>query len=120
VHGFRTGVEFGRSWEIESGIFKVLLDYLEARHETVWFCTSIWPDVYPGWRSRVPIVGRASLDPVRQIDFDEHISPETTSLAGIYGPGGLCLHGSHEGTEGGDLGGRLRELIRLIVSREMD
>ncbi len=84
------------------------------------YLASFPADVYPESRSRVPIVDRASLDPVRQIDFDEHISPETTSLAGIYGPGGLRLHGSHEGTEGGDLGGRLRELIRLIVSREMD
>jgi 4-carboxymuconolactone decarboxylase len=84
------------------------------------YLASFPADVYPESRARVPIVDRATLDPVRQIDFDEHISPETTSLAGIYGPGGVRLHGSHEGTEGEELGGRLRELIRLVVSREMD
>ena len=84
------------------------------------YLASFPADVYPESRSRVPIVDRASLDPVRQIDFDEHVSPNTTSLAGIYGPGGLRLHGSLEGTEGADLSGRLKELIRLAVSREMD
>ncbi len=84
------------------------------------YLASFPPDVYPESRSRVPIVDRATLDPVRQIDFDEHVSPDTTSLAGIYGPGGLRLHGSHDDRIGEDLGGRLKELIRLIVSREMD
>jgi len=84
------------------------------------YLASFPADVHPESRGRLPIVDRASLDPARQADYDEHISPETTSLAGIYGPGGLRLHGSPEGTEGGELGGRLRELIRLVVSREMD
>jgi hypothetical protein len=94
--------------------------------EDVWnmteaeYLTSFPADVYPESRGRRPIVDRASLDPVRQIDFDEHISPNTTFLAGIYGLGGVRLHGSPEGTEGEELGGRLRELIRLVVSREMD
>ena len=94
--------------------------------EGVWnmseaeYVASFPADVYPESRSRVPIVDRATLDPVRQIDFDEHISPNTTSLAGIYGPGGLRLHGSADDRIGEDLGGRLKELIRLIVSREMD
>jgi len=77
-------------------------------------------DVHRESLSRVPIVDRASLDPARQAEFDEHISPETTSLAGIYGPGGLRLHGSPDDAVGGELGGRLRELIRLVVSREMN
>jgi len=84
------------------------------------YVASFPDDVYPESRSRVPIVDRATLDPVRQADFDEHISPNTTSLAGIYGPGGLRLHGSADDRIGEDLSGRLKELIRLIVSREMD
>lgn len=84
------------------------------------YIASFPPDVYPESRGRLPIVDRATLDPERQIDFDEHISPNTTSLAGIYGPGGLRLHGSHEGREGEAMSGRLKELIRLVVSRELD
>jgi hypothetical protein len=71
-------------------------------------------------RGRLPFVDRAILDPVRQVDFDEHMSPHTTSLAGMYGPGGLRLHGSPEDQIGDELGGRLKELIRLVVSRELD
>jgi 4-carboxymuconolactone decarboxylase len=77
-------------------------------------------DVHPESRGRLPIVDRASLPADRVADYDEHISPETTSLAGIYGPGGLRLHGSHEGREGEAMSRRLKELIRLVVSRELD
>lgn len=84
------------------------------------YIASFPPDVDPESRGRLPIVDRATLDPVRQADFDEHISPNTRSLAGIYGPGGLRLHGSHEGEEGDHMSGRIKELIRLVVSRELD
>ena len=84
------------------------------------YIASFPPDVHAESRARLPIVDRATLDPVRQADFDEHISPHTTSLAGIYGPGGLRLHGSPEDQIGDQLGGRLKELIRLVVSRELD
>lgn len=104
----------------------LLAPALAQAPEGVWnmseaeYVASFPSDVYAESRSRVPIVDRATLDPVRQIDFDEHVSPNTTSLAGIYGPGGLRLHGSPDDQIGDGLGGRLKELIRLIVSREMD
>jgi len=84
------------------------------------YIASFPADVHPESRGRLPIVDRATLDPVRQADFDEHMSPHTTSLAGIYGPGGLRLHGSPDDEIGDSLGGRLKELIRLVVSRELD
>ncbi len=84
------------------------------------YLASFPPDVHPESRGRLPFVDRAILDPVRQADFDEHMSPHTTSLAGMFGPGGLRLHGSPEDQIGDELGGRLKELIRLVVSREMD
>ena len=40
--------------------------------------------------------------------------------SGLQGPGGLRLHGSKPDKIGESLGRRLKELIRLIVSREMD
>lgn len=77
-------------------------------------------DVYYDSRGRLPIVKREVLDEERQRDYDRHIGPNRSSLAGLQGPGGLRLHGSKEDRIGEDLGGRLKELIRLIVSREMD
>jgi hypothetical protein len=84
------------------------------------YIASFPDDVHAESRGRLPIVDRASLTPEQQADYDEHISPETTSLAGIYGPGGLRLHGSPEGTEGDHMSRRIKELIRLVVSRELD
>jgi len=86
--------------------------------EAYW--ASLPPDIHHESRSRVPIVDRAGLSPERQAAYDERISPNTTSLAGIYGPGGLRLHAAPEAEIGDGLGGRLKELIRLVVSREMD
>ena len=77
-------------------------------------------DVYPESGSRVPLIQRAEVDPERLAEYDEHVSADSTSLAGLYGPGGLRLHGSADDAVGDDLSGRLKELIRLIVSREMD
>ena len=77
-------------------------------------------DVTPESRSRIPMIRREDLAPDRLPAYDERSSPDTTSLAGLYGPGGLRLHGSTQDRMGEDLGGRLKELIRLIVSREMD
>ncbi|MCH7572736.1 MAG: HRDC domain-containing protein [Planctomycetes bacterium] len=77
-------------------------------------------DVTAESRSRIPMIRREDLAPDRLPAYDERSSPDTTSLAGLYGPGGLRLHGSTEDRMGEDLGGRLKELIRLIVSREMD
>jgi len=71
-------------------------------------------------RGRLPIVKREVLDEDGKRDYDRHIGPDRSSLAGLQGPGGLRLHGSKEDRIGEDLGGRLKELIRLIVSRELD
>jgi 4-carboxymuconolactone decarboxylase len=78
------------------------------------------PDVHPDSRSRMPMIQRDALPEDRHADYDERASPNTSSLAGLQGPGGLRLHGSRDAEVGNELGGRLRELIRLIVSREMD
>lgn len=71
-------------------------------------------------RGRLPIVKRDVLDEDGKRDYDRHIGPNRSSLAGLQGPGGLRLHGSKEDRIGENLGGRLKELIRLIVSRELD
>jgi 4-carboxymuconolactone decarboxylase len=76
--------------------------------------------VYPESRSRVPMIRREVLDEEGKKDYDRHVGPNRSSLAGLQGPGGLRLHGSKPDRIGEDLGGRLKELIRLIVSREMD
>ena len=77
-------------------------------------------DVHPDSRSRIPLIKRETLDAEGKKEYDRHVGPNMQSLAGLQGPGGLRLHGSKEDRIGEDLGGRLKELIRLIVSREMD
>ena len=77
-------------------------------------------DVYPDSRNRIPLIKREALPPSRFAEYDRHIGPSRASLAGLEGPGGLRLHGSTPDKVGEDLGPRLKELIRLIVSREMD
>jgi 4-carboxymuconolactone decarboxylase len=77
-------------------------------------------DVYPDSRSRIPIIKRETLDEAGKKAYDDRVSPNTTSLAGIQGPGGLRLHGSPEDKIGEGLGRRLQELARLVVAREMD
>ena len=77
-------------------------------------------DVYPDSRGRLPPIKREVLDDEGKRDYDRHIGPNRSSLAGLQGPGGLRLHGSKPDNIGEDLGGRLKELIRLIVSRELD
>jgi 4-carboxymuconolactone decarboxylase len=77
-------------------------------------------DVFANSRSRIPLIKREALDAEGKKEYDRHVGPNMQSLAGLQGPGGLRLHGSKEDRIGEDLGGRLKELIRLIVSREMD
>jgi alkylhydroperoxidase family enzyme len=78
------------------------------------------PDVHPDSRGRMPLIRRKTLDEAGKKEYDRHVGPNQTSLAGLQGPGGLRLHGSMEDRIGEDLGGRLKELIRLIVARELD
>ena len=84
------------------------------------YAATLPPDVHPDSRSRIPLIKREDLDEAGKGIYDDRVSPNTTSLAGLQGPGGLRLHGSGEGAVGRDLGRRLQELARLVVSREMD
>jgi len=84
------------------------------------YAASLPPDVYPDSRSRIPLADRDDLDEEGQRAYDDRVSPNTASLAGLQGPGGLRLHGSGGDAVGRDLGGRLQELARLVVAREMD
>jgi 4-carboxymuconolactone decarboxylase len=77
-------------------------------------------DVYPDSRSRLPLIKREDLDADGQKAYDSHLLEDSTSLAGLQGPGGLSLHGSNASMRGKGLGPRLQELARLVVSREMD
>jgi alkylhydroperoxidase family enzyme len=81
---------------------------------------SLPADIHPDSRGRLPLVRREDVEAGRKAEYDRHIGPNKSSLAGLQGPGGLRLHGSTPNKVGDALGGRLKELIRLIVSRELD
>jgi 4-carboxymuconolactone decarboxylase len=81
---------------------------------------SLPPDVYPDSRSRIPLADRDDLDEEGKRIYDDRVSPDSTSLAGLQGPGGLRLHGSGGDAIGSGLAARLQELARLVVAREMD
>jgi 4-carboxymuconolactone decarboxylase len=83
------------------------------------FNASLPKDIYVDSGNRLPVINRNELTEDKKSTFDGLISPNTRTLAGIRGPGGIRLHGS------GDLGEskvdrRTQELARLVVSREMD
>lgn len=98
-----------------------LLDY-EA---LIWpvtedeFLASLPDDVFTDSRGRIPLVKREELDEAGKTAYDARISPDTTSLAGLQGPGGLGLNGSRNLDET-LLDARTKELARLVVSREMN
>ena len=77
-------------------------------------------DIHADSRSRTPLIKREDVPADRLPEYDRHVGPNMDSLAGLQGPGGLRLHGSRDADVGNDLGGRLKELIRLVVSREMN
>ncbi len=77
------------------------------------------PDVFPDSRSRIPLIRREDLDEEGKRGYDERVSPKTTSLAGLQGPGGLGLHGSRDLAKT-EVDRRLQELARLVVAREFD
>jgi 4-carboxymuconolactone decarboxylase len=85
----------------------------------VEFNASLPPDVHPDSRSRIPIVNREELDDAGKAAYDARITPNTTSLGGIQGPGGIGLNGSRDLSET-QVDRRTQELARLVVSREMD
>lgn len=85
------------------------------------YAASLPSDIFPDSQSRIPLIRREDLDEAGKKAYDSRVSPNSTSLAGLQGPGGMRLHGS-----GGNirqttaLERRLQELARLVVSREMD
>jgi hypothetical protein len=76
-------------------------------------------DVIPESRGRLPIVNRVALDDEGKVIYDRYMSPDSTSLAGIQGPGGIRLHAK---TDKGPamVTRKIRELVRLVMAREMD
>ena len=86
------------------------------------FLAALPPDILPESRGRIPIVDRTSLTEEQRRRFDRRVDPNTTTLAGIYGPGGLTLNGSPslpDSYADSRVDKRTQELMRLVVSREM-
>ncbi len=84
------------------------------------FAAALPKDVYPDSHSRIPLIKREDLDEEGKQAYDLRAAADTTSLAGLQGPGGLRLHGSGRENLGAGLEKWLQELARLVVSREMD
>lgn len=84
------------------------------------YAASLPKDVYADSRGRLPLVNREDLDDAGKKAYDIAASPNTTTLAGLAGPAGIGLHASPPNLRGAALGGRLQELARLVVAREMD
>jgi len=82
------------------------------------FIASLPDDVDPQSRGRIPLVNRDDLDDDGKRGYDSRIAPDTTSLGGLQGPGGLGLNGSGD-LDKTLLDARTLELARLVVSREM-
>lgn len=83
------------------------------------FNASLPDDVYPESRGRLPIVNREELDDEGKATYDRYMSPDSTSLAGVQGPGGLRLHATADNSPS-KVSGKIRELVRLVIAREMD
>src|SRR5581483_48220 len=84
------------------------------------YAASLPPDVHPDSRSRIPLAKRDELDDEGKKEYDRRAAADTTSLAGLAGPGSLRLHGSGRGKAAEHVDKRLQELARLVVAREMD
>ncbi|MDH3532883.1 MAG: hypothetical protein OEO82_08130 [Gammaproteobacteria bacterium] len=82
------------------------------------FLAALPDDVYPESRGRIPLVRREDLDEERQQGYDARVAADSTSLAGLQGPGGLSLNGSRDLSET-QVDKRTQELVRLVISREM-
>jgi len=87
-------------------------------------------DVYPDSGNRLPLVKRDQLDERTQRIYDGYANPNTKSLAGLQGPGGIRLHSPRIAEydvplnrylryETG-LSRRLTELAILVTAREFD
>lgn len=87
-------------------------------------------DVYPESRNRLPLIKREELGPATQAIFDNLSKPNTESLVGLRGPGGIRLH-SQKASEytqtlnrylryETEFGGYVRELAILVTARAFD
>jgi len=83
------------------------------------FVASLPKDIHADSRSRIPIVNREDLDDEGKAIYDGYMSPESTSLAGIQGPGGIRLHKTVASSPS-RIDKKTQELVRLVVAREMD
>lgn len=80
---------------------------------------SLPDDVYPDSRGRLLIVDRNDLNEEGKAVYDRYMSPDSTSLAGIQGPGGIRLHSIADKSPS-KVDARVRELVRLAIAREFD
>jgi hypothetical protein len=83
------------------------------------FNASLPDDVHPESRGRLPIANRAELDDEGKKVYDRYMSPDSTSLAGIQGPGGVRLHATTDKSPT-KVTRKISELVRLVMAREMD
>lgn len=83
------------------------------------FLAALPDDVYPESRGRIPLVNRDELDDEGKQGYDARSARDSTSLAGLQGPGGLSLNGSTDLSQT-LVDKRTQELVRLVVSREMN
>ncbi len=83
------------------------------------YLASLPDDVYPESRGRLPIVNRTDLDAEGKAIYDRYTSPESTSLAGLPGPGGLRLHARVDKSPT-RIDNKVKALIRLSMARELD
>ena len=83
------------------------------------YLASFPDDIDSESRGRLPIVNRAELDDEGKAVYDRYTSPESTSLAGLAGPGGLRLHSNVDKTPT-RIDGKVCALIRLTMARELD
>ena len=87
-------------------------------------------DIDPESRCRVPLADRSKLTGEAAEMYDQHVSGESKSLKGLFGPGGIRLHSPRLSAAGraqarylrheAGIDGDLRELAILIAAREAD
>ena len=87
-------------------------------------------DVYPDSLNRLPLPKREDLDAASQKLFDSYAGPNSKSLAGLQGPGGIRLHSPHLAVlneprntylrYNTEIPRRLAELAILVTAREFD
>jgi len=83
------------------------------------YSASLPDDVNPASRGRLPIVNRELLDDAGKETYDRYMAPDSTSLAGIQGPGGIRLHAGVDKSPT-RIDNKVSELVRLVIAREMD